>query len=55
MEHEKKEPEIEALPELTSEDVYTPRPRWQRILAWIMCAILIAGIALYYYWIMYKY
>ena len=55
MEHEKQEPEIEELPELVSEDVYTPRPRWQRVLAWIMCAILIVGIVLYYFWIMYKY
>ena len=31
------------------------RPRWQRIGAGILAALLIVGIIGYYYWIMYRY
>lgn len=29
-------------------DTYTPRPKWQRVLAWIALGIVIVGIILYY-------
>ena len=29
--------------------VYQPRPRWQRVLAWIGLGIVLIGVALYYY------
>lgn len=31
------------------ESTYTPRPRWQRVLAWIGVGIMILGVILYYY------
>lgn len=31
-----------------NEKVYTPRPRWQIILAWVALAIFIIGVILYY-------
>lgn len=30
-------------------DVYTPRPRWQIILAWVALAIFVTGVFLYHY------
>ena len=30
-------------------DVYTPRPRWQIILAWVALAIFVTGVILYHY------
>ncbi len=39
--------------EETSE--YTPRPRWQILLAWVALAIFITGVILYYAQIMHKY
>ena len=29
--------------------VYTPRPRWQIILAWVALAIFVTGVILYHY------
>lgn len=47
--------EIQEEETVSSENVYTPRPRWQRIGAGILAAIMIIGVIGYYYWIMYKY
>ena len=33
-----------------SPEAYKDRPVWQRVLAWILLVILIAGIGLYCYW-----
>jgi hypothetical protein len=42
-------------PVLQEDNVYTPRPRWQRIGAAVLAAIMILGVIGYYYWIMYRY
>ena len=34
---------------------YTPRPRWQIILAWALLAATVLAVAAYYYWIAYRY
>ena len=39
----------------TEQDKYVPRPKWQVALAWIGLAIMLIGIALYYYYIATKY
>lgn len=49
---EKTQAECEQLP---VEEEYQPRPRSQRIFAWVLLAILVAGIACYYYWISHRY
>ena len=33
----------------SEKDVYTPRPRWQIILAWVALAIFVTGVILYHY------
>lgn len=33
----------------SEKDVYTPRPRWQIVLAWIALAIFVTGVVLYHY------
>ena len=33
----------------SEKDVYTPRPRWQIILAWVALAIFVTGVFLYHY------
>ena len=47
--------EIEIVDELQAkkdaETHYTERPRSHRIMAWILLALTVLGIALYYYWI----
>jgi len=35
-----------------SEEHYTERPRFQRILAWTLLAVVVIGIGLYCYWLM---
>ncbi len=35
-----------------SEISYTPRPKWQLLLAWILVAVLLLGILGSYYWMM---
>ena len=37
------------------QEKYVPRPKWQVALAWIGLAIMVIGIALYYYYIATKY
>lgn len=49
------EQQEDILEEISPEEVYTPRPRWQRIGAAILAAIMIIGVIGYYYWIMHKY
>ena len=36
-------------PTESEKDVYTPRPRWQIILAWVALAIFVTGVILYHY------
>lgn len=36
-------------PILTESAGYTPRPKWQIIAAWVGLAIVVAGVALYYF------
>lgn len=44
------ENEILTPEELVKEDKehYTPRPKWQIVLAWIALVIFVAGVVLYY-------
>lgn len=39
--------ETEGAP-LLSDDSYHPRPTWQKVLAWVLLAIVIIGIVLWY-------
>lgn len=56
MEKERKDSEnIESMAEqaaegapLFSDDGYHPRPTWQKVLAWVLLAIVIVGIVLWY-------
>ena len=47
--------EIEIIDELQAQkdaaEHYTERPKSQRILAWVLIALMVLGIAAYYYWI----
>ena len=57
---ENKKETIEQLPEepvseAQQEEIYTPRPKWHRVLAWVLFALMVVGIAGYYFWIMYRY
>ena len=52
------EPKIEQeAPEVLAaeQEKYVPRPKWQVAMAWIGLAIMVIGIALYYYYIATKY
>ena len=52
------EPKIEQeAPEVLApeREKYVPRPKWQVAMAWIGLAIMVIGIALYYYYIATKY
>lgn len=49
MEEQRMDIPEEELPEEEICQAYTPRPRWQRIAAWIGFGIMIVGIALYYW------
>ncbi len=40
---------LEQEPILTEQKGYTPRPKWQIIAAWIGLAIVVTGVALYYF------
>ncbi len=43
-------------PEMQEEKpLYTPRPKWQIALAWLALVLFLAGVALYYLQIAYKY
>ena len=42
-------PEIETIEEETQTPAYTPRPKWQIVLAWIGVAIMAASIIMYYW------
>ncbi len=41
--------------EVSGEPRYTPRPKWQIILAWVALVVFLVCVAFYYYNIMYKY
>ena len=47
--------EIETIAKLQEEkdsaEHYTERPKSHRVLAWVLIALMLAGLALYYYWI----
>ena len=47
--------EIEIIDELQARkdaaEHYTERPKSQRILAWVLIALMVLGIVAYYYWI----
>lgn len=34
---------------------YVPRPKWQLALAWVLLAIMVVGVCLYYYGIAFPY
>ena len=40
--------ELDEIQEVTEESGYQPRPVWQRVVAWVGLAIVIAGVVLYY-------
>jgi hypothetical protein len=42
-------PEIETIEEENQAPAYTPRPKWQIVLAWIGVAIMAASIIMYYW------
>ncbi|MBO5322738.1 MAG: hypothetical protein J6A88_01375 [Oscillospiraceae bacterium] len=42
-------PEIETIEEENEKPAYTPRPKWQIVLAWIGVAIMAASIIMYYW------
>ncbi len=49
-ENKNQRPEDQVPDPMESEkDVYTPRPRWQIILAWVALAIFLTGVFLYHY------
>ena len=43
---ERLNPEI---PQEQPKEAYTPRPKWQVFFAWILLAVFILGVILYYY------
>ena len=43
----------EELPE--EQEVYTPRPVWQRVMAGVLAGRVILGVIGYYYWIARRY
>ena len=42
-------PETEVFEEENQKPAYTPRPKWQIILAWIGVAIMVASVIMYYW------
>lgn len=54
-EFEEKSDPSQQEPQEQPEHPYTPRPKWQIILAWVLFGIMVVGILLYYYWIAYPY
>ena len=43
-------PEIETIEEETQTPAYTPRPKWQIALAWVLFAIVVISIINICYW-----
>ena len=52
MNEERQEPE---LPPLQEKEHYTPRPKWQVYMAWVLLAIVLIGVILYYMQIAHRY
>ncbi len=52
MDEQKELPQEEVVEEKPK---YVPRPKWQLALAWVLLAIMVVGVCLYYYGIAFPY
>ena len=55
MDEKRPEEELERLQaqQMTETKGYKPRPKWQLVYAWILIAILLAGIGCTIYWLVF--